>query len=296
MSNSRIITHDFDYFAPGTLPEALGILKEKKAQPFAGGTDLINNIKLDGRKPDALLYVPAIQDLNFIRENGSLEIGAAATLADIEHSAIVKEKYPALMKAINVIGGTQIRNMGTIIGNICNASPGADTPPILMVLSAEVEIFRLDSSGKISTRIVLVENFFTGPKKTVLESGELVTSIKIPFPKPGSGQSFHRLARVSLDIAKINCAVYLERRGDKIDRCVIAFGSVAPTPIRLPSAEDFFAGKGINPSALEEGARLAAEDIKPITDVRSTAEYRKQVSAVLLKQAMEEAWDMAGEE
>ena len=296
MSNSRIITHDFDYYAPVTLSDALGIMKEKNAQPLAGGTDLINNIKLDGRKPAALLYVPAIRGLDYIRGNGSLEIGTAATLAEIEHSSIVKKKYPALKKAINVIGGTQIRNMGTMIGNICNASPGADTPPILIALGAELEISKMDDSGKISTRNLLVENFFAGPKKTVLDTGELVTSIRVPFPKPGSGQSFHRLARVSLDIAKINCAVYLEAVSGKIGKCAVVFGSVAPTPIRLPRTEDFFMGKGLSPSTLEEGAVIAAGEIKPITDVRSTAEYRKQVSAVLLKQALEEAWNMTGGE
>ncbi len=297
MSNSRVISCDFDYYSPATLDEALSALKTG-AQVLAGGTDLLNDIKTAGLEPRALVYVLGIEELEFIRFNGrsdgGLHIGAAARLADIESHPQVVERYQALQEAVNVIGGRQIRNMATLAGNLCNGSPGADTPPPLIVLGARVEIAWKNGSGEIQRQTVSLEQFFTGPKKTVLEPGQLLTSVFIPDPPKSSGQAFRRLARVRLDVAKINCAVFLKRQGEKIVEARVAMGSVAATPVRAPSVEQALAGRKAGKVLFEKASAKVLEDILPITDIRSTEAYRRQVAPVLVREALEEAWSRAG--
>ena len=299
MSNSRVITADFEYFAPVSVEEALSVMAGGNVKPLAGGTDLLNNIKTEGLRPAALMNVLSIGELDYIRENGSgngtLAIGAAARLCDIERSRVIVDRFPALRKSINVIGGTQIRNMATLAGNVCNASPGADTPPVMIVLGAEVTVCKAGPGGKAECRTVPMEQIFSGVKKTVLGPDELVTEITIPLPPKKSGQAFRRLARVRLDIAKINCAVYLEKEDGAVKTVRICFGSVAVTPVRIPAVEKMVTGKTLNETVITEAADAVVDDIAPITDVRSTAEYRKKVAPAMLAEALQEAWDRAGE-
>lgn len=299
MSDSRVITTEFVYYAPKTMDEALSLMAEHEAAPLAGGTDLLNNIKTNGFAPKAILYLMDCEECNVIRleKTGKGEsqcvIGAAARLRDIERDPEIIRNYPSLKEAVNVIGGTQIRNMATLTGNICNASPGADTPPVLIVLGAEAEISRMGSNGRES-RWVKVEEVFAGPKKTILGKDELLTQVRIPLPAKNSGQSFRRLARVRLDIAKINSAVYLERDGGTISEVRVCMGSVAPTPVRTPSVEKVLKGKTFSDTLVEEAAAAVLKDINPISDVRSTAEYRKEVAPILVREALEEAWERSG--
>jgi CO/xanthine dehydrogenase FAD-binding subunit len=294
MTDSRIIDFSFRYFAPETLKEALTLIKQHQPKPLAGGTDLLNNMKLEGVRPEGILYLLNIGELDYLETGSGLTIGAVCRLSDIEDREEVKRRYPALWKGINVIGGRQIRNMATLGGNICNASPGADTPPVLMVLGAEVEIQSLDASGEVQKRNLGVEDFFTGPKKTVLEQDELVTAVRIPEPAKHSGQSFGRLARVTLDIAKINCAVYLLRDEDRIGSVRIAFGAVAPVPVRAKGLEKKLAGRKFSTNLVESSLEELSGDIKPIDDVRSTAEYRFDTAKVLVRDGLSEAWKQAG--
>jgi carbon-monoxide dehydrogenase medium subunit len=296
MSNSRVITTDFKYFAPASLEEALELMNKHNPRPLAGGTDLLNGIKTEGMAPEALLYTLTIEGLDAITCEKELAIGGAAGLSDIEYFPEVGAQFPALKEAINVIGGIQIRNMGTLVGNLCNASPGADTPPILIALDAEVEISSAAGDGSVSARTISLEELYAGPKKTTLDSGELVTKVKVPIPPPGSGQSFRRLARVKLDIAKINCGVVLRRKGDTIQDIRIAFGSVAPTPVRALQTEALLKGKPFNVQTAAAAAAAIGKDISPIDDVRSTAEYRNHAAGILLKEALDEAWNRAGGE
>jgi CO/xanthine dehydrogenase FAD-binding subunit len=295
MSSTRVISLDFEGSAPRSLEEALAVLREEGAQVLAGGTDLVNNIKTNTVKPSRLVYVLGIADLDFITVGErSLAIGAGARLSDIEHNRQVVSRYPALAEAINVIGGTQIRNMATLAGNICNASPGADTPPILLALDAEVEICALNGGVEVQQSRVPIGGFFVGPKKTVLKQGQMVHSVSVPLPPEHSGSAFRRLARVSLDIAKINCAAYLRRDGDTIRQARVALGSVAPTPVRAPTIEKALEGQRFSRGLFEEAAELASEDIAPIDDVRSTEQYRRQVASLLIKETLELAWQRAG--
>jgi len=295
MSSTRVISLDFECSTPRSLDEALEALNQEDAQVLAGGTDLINNIKINAAKPRRLVYILGIADLDYVTVKGkSLSIGAGARLGDIEHNRQVVTRFPALSEAINVIGGTQIRNMATLTGNICNASPGADTPPILLVLNAEVEIFGANGAGAVRSNRLPLGGFFTGPKITVLKKGQLVGSVTLPLPPEHAGAAFRRLARVSLDIAKINCAAYIEREGDRIQLARIALGSVAPTPVRAPTIENALEGQKPSERLFQQAAELVSEDIAPIDDVRSTAEYRRQIASLLVREALQEAWRRSG--
>jgi carbon-monoxide dehydrogenase medium subunit len=294
MSSTRVISLDFECSTPRSLNDALEALNREGAQVLAGGTDLINNIKINAAKPRHLVYILGIADLDYVTVKGkSLSIGAGARLGDIEHNRQVVSRFPALCEAINVIGGTQIRNMATLTGNICNASPGADTPPILLVLNAEVEICSANGAAGRINRLPL-GGFFTGPKKTVLKQGQMVGSVTLPLPPEHSGAAFRRLARVSLDIAKINCAAYIEREGERIQLARIALGSVAPTPVRAPTIENALEGQKHGERLFQQAAELVGEDIAPIDDVRSTAEYRRQIASLLVREALQEAWRRSG--
>jgi CO/xanthine dehydrogenase FAD-binding subunit len=291
MSSTRVISLDFECSTPRSLDEALEALNEEGAQVLAGGTDLINNIKTNAVEPRRLVYILGIADLDYVTVQGnSLSIGAGARLGDIEHHRQVVSRFPALCEAIDVIGGTQIRNMATLAGNICNASPGADTPPILLVLDAEVEICGANDASPAQRNRLPLGGFFSGPKKTVLKQGQMVASVTLPLPPEHSGAAFRRLARVSLDIAKINCAAYIEREGDRIRLARIALGSVAPTPVRAPTIESALEGQKCSERLLRQASELVGEDIAPIDDVRSTAAYRRQIASLLVREALQEAW------
>ena len=295
MSSTRVISLDFECSTPRSLEEAAEALNQEDAQVLAGGTDLINNIKINAAKPRRLVYILGIADLDYVTVKGkSLSIGAGARLGDIEHNRQVVTRFPALCEAINVIGGTQIRNMATLTGNICNASPGADTPPILLVLNAEVEIFGANGAEAVQSNRLPLGGFFTGPKITVLKKGQLVGSVTLPLPPEHAGAAFRRLARVSLDIAKINCAAYIEREGDRIQLARIALGSVAPTPVRAPTIENALEGQKPSERLFQQAAELVSGDIAPIDDVRSTAEYRRQIASLLVREALQEAWRRSG--
>jgi len=294
MVDSKRIDCDFDYHAPGTLDEALACLQEEGAAALAGGTDLINDLKMNNRRPRSLVYLPGIPELRIWEEASSpqaLKIGAACTLRELERR-LPRERFPALYTAVLAIGSPPIRNMATLAGNLCTASPAADTPPVLLVLAASLEIAGGNTNGK--RRTVALKDFFTGPKQTSLKPGELVTAVLIPSPPPDSGTSYRRLARVSLDIAKISCAAFLERAGRRVKTARLALGAAAPTPMRAQAAEHCLQSGEGGPALWAEAAAAAAGEIRPISDIRSSEAYRRRVAAVLVREALEEAWQRAG--
>jgi carbon-monoxide dehydrogenase medium subunit len=297
MTDSTRIDCDFAYYAPSTLAEALGCLREEGALPLAGGTDLINDIKMSGQRPRALVYLPGIPELRAWEQvdlpggGRALKIGAACRLRELERR-LPETGYDALREAVKVIGSVQIRNMATLAGNLCTASPAADTPPALLVLAASLEI--ASGANARGRRMIPLADFFTGPKRTCLAPGELVTAVLVPGQPEDSGTSFRRLARVSLDIAKISCAVFLTREGRRVKTARIALGAAAPTPLRAVAAEARLAGKEAGSSLWAEAAAATAAEIRPITDVRSSEAYRRRTAAVLVREALELAWRRAG--
>ncbi|MQY77242.1 MAG: xanthine dehydrogenase family protein subunit M [Spirochaeta sp.] len=303
MSDSRVLSYNFDYFEPATLETALDLIKKKGSRIIAGGSDLLVQMKTGNVQPQALVNILGLKELDFISLDGKgngegngkgLEIGAAAQLYKIEENDRIKNHYTALFEAVKCLGSTQIRNMATMAGNICNASPGADTLPPLIVFGAEAVIRKLNGQGAIAERRVAAANFCTAPGTTVLTEGEMVTAIVIPPPGEGSGSAFKRLSRVTLDLAKISCALYLERRGETCTAVRVAIGAAAPTVIRARLVEEALAGKKISKKLLSESAALVTGNISPITDIRSTGQYRNQVAPVLIADTFEQAWQRSG--
>ena len=293
-TNTKILAREFEYLAPKTLDETLSLLdnyKDKSARILAGGTDLLVKMKTIDLKTDYLINIKNIPELNFIDTTDGLKIGAAVSLSRIERIGKVKERYPALYEGIKSMAAIAVRNMGTIAGNIGNASPAADTVPPLIAYGAEVKLV-----SKRGERTVLVEDFVTGVGKTVIEADELITQVNIPEMKKNSGSAFSKKGRVKADIAKINLAVYLEREGNICRDCKIVLGSVAVKAIRAKEAEGLLKGQTVSTSLIDKIAKRASEEIKPIDDIRSSVEYRTEIARVMVEDTVRIAWERAGGE
>jgi carbon-monoxide dehydrogenase medium subunit len=287
--NTHILVPEFDYLEPETIEEAAEMAAEPDTLVMAGGTDLLVQMKLEHRNPSRVVSLQGIESLRRLDDTRGLELGATATIRDVGMAPAVRARYAALAEACHAFSTVQIMVMGTVGGNLCNASPAADTAPALLVFDARV---RLVSGSR--TREVSLDVFFVGPGQTVMEDGELLESIHMPEQPNSAGSAFLKMARVTADISKVSVAVSLVRDGAKIAACRVALGSVAATPRRSPQAEGALTGNVMNSRAIDEAVRLAREDIAPITDVRSTADYRRQVAGVLVGDAIRSAWTRAG--
>jgi carbon-monoxide dehydrogenase medium subunit len=262
---------------------------------LAGGTDLIVKLKtVEGFALDYMLDIKHIAGLDYIRydeQQALLHIGPTATLARIEKDAVVQEKYPALAEAIKLMAAVSVRNMGTMAGNICNASPVADS-----VIPAICYQAKLTLTSKNAAREIPLHEFFIAPGVSVIKPDELLTDIAIPLPKPGSGAAFVKKTRVRADIAKISIGALIEHEGDTVTACRIAMAAIAATPAYLKAVGDSMTGQKMTEKLIAETAALAAKSIKPIDDNRTTAEYRLHIAEVMTADVLREAWKRAGGE
>ena len=291
MNNSRIINHEFEYAAPNSLSGILEILSQNDSGTslLAGGTDLLVLLKQEKIKPRLLLDVKKAPELDFIEERkGNVCIGAAVSLTRIKDFAEQHAGLAGLYECLKNLAKVQVRNMGTLAGNLCNASPAADSAPILLAMGASVKLVSAESE-----RTVALKDFFLGPRKTVLAANELMTEICIPLPAAGEGNAFGKLARVGSDISKVTCAVAVSKEGGKCARCRIAMGAVAPTPVRLYPVEEAVSGGSPDEALLSKAVDKLLSEINPIDDVRSTAEYRREACGVLFRDVFESAWQRA---
>ncbi len=291
MTNSHILINHFDYCEPGSVPEAVALLSQygNRAKILAGGTDLLVQMKMERVAPQAVISIGRIPGLdNIVVQGGHLHIGARATIKAIERDPQVQSHYQALAEACNSFSTTQVQTMGTVGGNLGNGSPASDSAPALIILGAEVEI-----AGPDGKRRLPLEQFFLGPGKTTLQSGELITDVILPRPQAGTGSAFLKISRVAADIAKASAAVLIVRVGDRIADCRMAFGSVAPTPVRTRQAEQMLIGQVWSEDLIERAAGCAAEEITPIDDVRSTARYRRAAVNAITCDALHHAWQRA---
>lgn len=286
----------FEYVAPKIIEEVVTLLAGKNgdARILAGGTDLIVQLREGRRKAKLVIDVKNIPELTqviFDSKNG-LRIGAAASCSQICSDPNVSKHYPGLVDGIGLIGGVQIQNRASVGGNLCNASPAADSIPALIVHEAVCHI--MSSNG---SRTLPVEEFCTAPGQNSLQSGEFLTSITVPTPKEKFGASYLRfIPRNEMDIAVVGAgtSVVLDKDGKKFVSTRIALGAVAPTPLLASDAGTFLAGKEITHENIKEAARMAQSIAKPITDLRGTAEHRKHLVAVLVERAMDKAIERAG--
>ena len=279
----------FDYYAPHTIEEACRLAEEKGegALFLAGGTDLIVKIK---RK---LINVKTVVDIKKIRElaeigydeSNGLTIGSTATLTAIGNNPVIKEKYPAVADAAHATANVQVRNMASLAGNLCNGAPSAENAPVLMAMNAVVTL--VSSKGQ---RKVPLDKFFKGPGETVIEKGEILTTINVPAPPAGSGTSYqHISARGKVDISAVGVGAMLIMNGDVCDDARIFLGAVAPTPMMAVNAQNKLKGNIITEELLQTAGLEASRECSPITDMRATAEYRKLMVAVLTGRAIDES-------
>ena len=277
----------FDYFEPTTIEEATQILSKygTKVKVLAGGVDLVARMRRRQVQPQYVVSILSIPGLDYIQsDKAGLRFGALTTIRSIELSPIVERDYAVLYEAANQIASVQVKTMGTAVGNLCVATPASDIASALYALGARLRIV-----GLASERIIPIENFFVGVNQTVLEPGEIVTEVILPSPTPQTGGAFFKLVRTASDIAKVNVAVSLTVTDNTCRDAKIALGSVAPTVFRATQAEKALKGSTLEPKVVEEAAQLAAQEAKPITDLRSTVEYRGEMVRVLVKRAVEKA-------
>jgi carbon-monoxide dehydrogenase medium subunit len=284
---STQILPEFDLLVPHTVNEAVKILAKHKNQAaiLAGGTDLLVLMK-DGYRVDYVISLAEISGLNSLKygPKQGLQLGAMVTMADVVEARVVKENYPALWKSASENGSPQTRTMGTVVGNILRASPSGDCCCAVLALGGSV-ILR----GPKGTREVPIDEFWLDYRVTARKPDELALALKLPPMPKGTVSAFAKLTRTTLDRAKVNAAVRLDMSQGKCTQARIAVGAVAPTTIRLPKTEKLVAGQAITEQVLQEVQQSVSTEIKPIDDVRSTAEYRRDVTGVLVKRVIEQA-------
>lgn len=277
----------FEYVEPRTAAEAARVLAEQgpRARILAGGTDLIVQMETGRRRPECVVYVGRIPELREItwHDRTGLRIGAAATLREVENHPKVVEIYPALARGAKEVGSVQIRNLATLAGNLCNASPSADTSPALLAYDCEVEI----TGAAEGTRTVTAEEFWTGPGRTVLQPGEMVAALRLPPPPAGLRSYYYKLAvRKAMDLAMVGITVTAVPDGAAPSDVRIAVGAAAPVCLRVHAAEAAIERRGA--AAIEEAARLAEAAVSPIDDHRASAAYRREMVRVLTTRALNE--------
>lgn len=277
-----------EIYQPTSLKEASALVKEKGpgGRFLAGGTDLVIAIKEKGLSPKYVVDLKRIPSLSGIREepDGAIAIGALTTLREVETSPLLKRRYPFLAQSAAEVGSIQIRNRATIGGNMANATPSADLAPSLLVLEARAKI-----SGLNGERSLPLEEFFRGPGQTVMEPEEILTAISIPSADARlSGDYIKFSPREMMDLAYVGVAVavVLDQSQKRCEQARIALGAVSPTPMRAKKAEALLLNQPLTDELAEQAAEEAAKESKPISDVRSSADYRREMVRVNTKRAL----------
>lgn len=276
-----MITSHASVLTPRTLDDALRCRAEHpEAMPLAGGTDVLVFLEAGAIDPPRFLNLWGIRDLAGIDEaDGGLWIGALTTYTDLIRDRRVVERAPALVEAAKTVGALQIQNRGTLGGNIANASPAGDTLPVLMALDAEVEV----ASAARGRRRIPMDRLYTGYRKLDVAPDELITRVFLPAPHPADRTHFRKVGtRLAQAISKVILGGRVRLEGGKITDVRLAFGSVAPTPIRARHAEAALHGAALDAASIEAAGAALDRDIAPIDDVRSTAAYRRTVARRVL--------------
>jgi carbon-monoxide dehydrogenase medium subunit len=283
----------FDYAQPGTLAEAIALLEAGSGHSciLAGGTDLLVQIKENIRQPSRVVdikRIPGMDDFRYDAKDG-LKLGALVTTRAVETSPVTQRHYASLCKAATDFASVQVRNRATVVGNVCRASPSADTLPPLIADRGALLI-----QGPGGSRRMTIEDFCLGPGRTALRAGEIVTHVLVPAPAPHTGKVYLKHGRrAQMELATVGVAVTLTLDHGRCQDIGIVLAAVAPTPLRARQAEALLRGQALTGGVIAAAARVAAEECRPIGDVRASAEYRREMVRVLthraIQQAMEEA-------
>jgi CO/xanthine dehydrogenase FAD-binding subunit len=278
------IAHEFEYQKPTTLDEAIEILAKHgpKARILAGGTDLVGWIRDDLVAPNVLIDIKGIAGLEEIDvQGGVLFIGALVTFAELMNSGIIREKAPLILEMARTVGSPGLRNRATMVGNICSAVPSCDSGPVLLIYDAEVLV-----KGPQGERKIPLGEWFRGPQKTAIRRGEVARGLMLPLPEKKHAGSYVKLGRYrGEDLAQAGVAV-LALAGDGYR---IAFGAVAPTPVRAKRIEALLDGNKLDDSGIAAAQKLVPQEISPITDIRGSREYRAHMIEVMLERGLKAA-------
>ncbi|HIF73271.1 MAG TPA: xanthine dehydrogenase family protein subunit M [Dehalococcoidia bacterium] len=277
---------NFDYEAPTSLESALEMLaRPGEVRPLVGGTDVIDQLKSNRRNADIVIDLKRIPELLNIEANGSgLRIGSAVSCTDVHNFTAENGGYPALSESADLVGSIHIQNRASVGGNVCNAAPSADTIPALLIHEAIAHT--VSASG---AREIPLIDFFAGPGQTVLQKGEILKELVLPAPSANTASAYLRfIPRNEMDIAVagVGSLIEVDPSSGVVTKARIALASVAPTPVRAYAAEEFLEGTVIDAAAIDETADLAVGSAVPITDVRGSAEYRKELIRVLTKRTL----------
>ncbi len=285
----------FEYLEARTLRQAISLLQRygDQARLVAGSTDFLVRWRQGAWQPRYVInlqHIPALPRVGYSARSG-LRLGALVTLQTLETHPDIRRHYPALATGATSFAGVQIRNLATVGGNICNASPAGDTLPALLAFDAQCRVV-----GPEGERTVALDQFFTGPGRTVLQPAEILAELRLPPPLPDSGSLYIKHSpRGAMDIATVGVAsmISLEREGTVCREVRIALASVAPTPVRARSAEDMLRGQTLTPQLVAAAAREAQARVTPIDDVRGSATYRKSIVEALTQRTLERSIEMA---
>lgn len=285
---------DFELLSAGTVEQACAFLSEhgEGTSIFAGGTDLFTKMKHRRMVPRRLINIKGVPGLDrIIHDEGGLRIGALATIQEVEASAVIGKRFAALKQAAAVLGTTQIRNVGTIGGNLANASPSAEFAPPLLALGAS-----LRCAGSGGERLIPIEEFFVGPGKTTLQRDEVLIEVQVPDLPAGARCVYLKHSLRKMDVAIASASVFVQLKDGVCVDIRIALGAVGPTPIRATLAEQVLRGQRLSGGApdgqlLDEVARVAAKESFPIDDLRAFALYRRRLIAMLVGKGLERVTD-----
>lgn len=276
-----MIPQQFEYSAPKTLDEALGLLAEG-AKPLAGGMSLIPMMKLRLAAPEHLVDLGRIKDLSYIREQGGeLHIGATTTHHEVESSALVRSKCPLLAETASHIGDVQVRNMGTIGGSVAHADPAADYPAALQALEAKIVL-----KGAKSERTVSAGDFFVDTFTTALEPGEIVREVIVPIDGDGTGTSYQKVLQPASGFAIVGIAVRVRKQGDKVTMARIGVTGLSNRAFRAKEAEKALEGRSGSPAEIQAVAALVGQGIDANSDLHASADYRLHLAAVYAAKAL----------
>jgi len=277
---------DFDFVEPASVREACSLLAEdpEGSLVFAGGTDILVDLKADLRRPARLVSLGRISELAGIEigGDGRLIIGAMTTVNRIARDEGVKKRFPGINDAAMSLAAEQVRNQATVAGNLCMAVPSADMAPILLAHDAAMRVASPDGERSVPLR-----EFFVGPRRTVLDPTDIVVAIEVPAPVCGTGAaSIRQGGRVSLSLPMASAATVVVMDGKVCRQATVALGAVAPIPIVAKEAGDAVVGRELTEETLNEAAELAAAAAKPIDDIRATKEYRLELVKVLTRRVL----------
>ncbi len=282
-----MIPRDFEYHAPKSIPDALGLLKQfgDEAKLLAGGHSLLPMMKMRFAQPGHLIDLGRIPELKGIREGGgTIHIGAMTTENELIWSKLLQDKCPLLVEGARLISDPQVRYKGTIGGDIAHGDPGNDHPALMLALGAS---FVLRSAA--GERVVAADGFFVGTYDTLMKPDEIMTEIRIPVPAPGTGYCYAKLKRKVGDFATAAAAVTLRMNGETVDDVAIALTNVGPTPLKARAAEDSLRGKALTDASMAAAADLAMSICDPAVDQRGDAEYKTAMAGEMTQRALRTA-------